>query len=123
MANELTTTALDQMYLYSWWWLLAPVVVGVLMIAVGIALREELPAGFGTFILFVGTLIVGVINLAPGSYNADLLRSDVAGQLQIEETVKNGDWYTGRGPDGEYVKFALVEKGGMDNTYAVLVEK
>lgn len=118
---ELTTTALDQMIIFSWWWLLAPVVIGGWMIVVGLTLREELPTGLGVFVLIVGTLLTAAINISPPSYDKDLLRSDVAEQLQIEETVKDVNWYTGRGPNGEYVRFSLVEK--TDNTYAVLVEK
>ena len=120
---ELITTALHQPIHFSWWWLAVPAGIGLLMIVVGIALREGAPAGIGTMILILGTLFTALGNASGPAYDADLLRSDMADQLQIEETVKDGDWYTGRGPDGKFVKFTLVEKDGVDDTYAVLVEK
>lgn len=120
---ELTTTALDEIHLYSWWWVAVPVVLAVILISVGAALDKEGMWGSGIFVLVLGPFLVAIINLSQPSYDKDLMRTDVAEQLQIEDTIKSGDWYTGRGPDGEYVKFALVEKDGMDDTYAVLVDK
>ena len=120
---ELTTTALDQMYLYSWWWVLAPVVLAIILISVGAAMSKEGLWGSGIVILILGPFLLAIFNLSAPSYDKDLLRTDVAEQLQIEDTIKSGDWYTGRGPNGEYVKFSLIEKDGMDDTYAVLVEK
>lgn len=124
METELVTTALHQVTLFGWWWLLVPVIVGVLMVVVGLAVDDALPlAGIGFFVLFLGTLAVAAINVSGPAYDADLLRSDVAEQLQVEETVKDGEWYLGKGPDGEFVRFALVEQDGAEDTYAVLVEK
>lgn len=120
---ELVTTALEhQMYL-SWWWLAVPAGIGLLMMITGLVLREDAPTGLGAGIVVAGVLFLSLVNVTGPAYNEDLLRSDVAEQLQIEETVKDGNWYLGKGPDGEFVRFALVEKDGAENTYAVLVEK
>lgn len=123
MGTELTTTALDQVVYYSWWWTLAPLVIGVFLIVLGAKQEKELVWGPGIMVFIVGTLGVTGINASGPSYDKDLLRSDVAEQLRIEATVKDGDWYIGRGQDGEYVRFTLLEKDGAENTYAMLVEK
>lgn len=123
MTNELVTTALQQPINFSWWWLAVPIGIGLLGLLVGLVLQEEVPAGIGTAVLLIGGALTALANVSGPTYSEDLLRSDVAEQLQIEETVKDGDWYIGRGPDGEFVRFTLVEKDGAENTYAMLVEK
>lgn len=123
MTNELVTTALDQQMYFSWWWLVVPAGIGLLLMVIGLVLREDVPTGVGAGIAVVGVMFMSLANVTGPPYNEDLLRSDVAEQLQIEETVKDGDWYTGRGPDGEFVRFTLIEEDGAENTYAMLVEK
>lgn len=120
---ELVTTALEHVMLFSWWWLAIPVGIGLVLFVIGMALNDSTPMGLGAAIVLLGTFFLSIANVSGSTYNEDLLRSDVAEQLRIEDTVKDGDWYTGRGPDGEFVRFALVEKDGAENTYAVLVEK
>ncbi len=122
MGNELTTTALHFVLAFSWWWLLVPVAVGILLVVAGNLRDSEVVVSLGATILFVGTGLTAFINM-DASYDKDLLRSDVSEQLQIEDVKRDGKWFIGRGPDGEYVKFTLVEKDGEEDTYAVLVVK
>lgn len=134
MREELITNAFDTTYLFGWNWLLIPVGISVLLFvwALGLLLgraKDEavLSLAIGFYVTVIGVGAMFVLNsLFMSDLDKDLLRSDVSEQLQIEELDLDSNasgWITGRGPEDEFVKFKLVAKDGVEDTYIVLVEK
>lgn len=133
MKEELTTHAFDTTYLFGWDWLLLPLVIGLLLFVCALGLLVSgatdgagisLILGIYLTVIGVGALFI-VNSLSMSDLDKDLLRSDVSDQLQIEELDLDGSatgWMTGRGPEGEFVKFKLVEQDGVEAEYIVLVE-
>lgn len=134
MKEELTTHAFDTTYLFGWDWLMLPVFIGLLLFVWALGLLVSgakdgagmsLVAGIYLTVIGVGVLFI-INSLSMSDLNKDLLRSDISDQLQIEELDLDGSatgWMTGRGPDGEFVKFKLVEQDGVENEYIVVVEE
>lgn len=127
---EVVTNAFEYVRDFGWEWVFLPIAVGcVILIVTFFVSTYRMEDGFfgyltAAIVALLGGFFVLLASFAGGSsFDQNLLRSDMAEQLQIHEVVQDGEWYVGKDSDGQFVKFALIEKDNTENTYSVLMEK
>lgn len=127
---EVVTNAFEYVRGFGWEWVFLPIAIGcVILIVTFFVSTCRMEEGFFGYLMaaivsLLGGLFVFLASYADGSsFDQNLLRSDMAEQLQIHEVVQDDEWYVGKDSDGQFVKFALIKKDNTENTYSVLMEK